>query len=38
MELLEYIPLLSMVRVAKEIVEFLFYVVAIVFIVKNIKK
>ena len=38
MEILEYIPLLSIVRVVKEIAELLFYSFAIVYIVKNIKK
>lgn len=38
MEILEYIPLLNIVRVVKEVVELLFYSFAIVYIVKNIKK
>lgn len=35
---LEYIPLVSAVRVFKEIAELIFYGVAIVYIIKNIKR
>ena len=38
MEILEYLPLLNIVSVVKEVAELLFYCFAIVYIVKNIKK
>ena len=38
MEILEYLPLLNIVGVVKEVAELLFYCFAIVYIVKNIKK